>query len=129
MQALTVVKGKVAVQPFIEPHAILMGMQVDMLVLYATPQPLYKDIVRSPALAIHTDADLTVFKQRRKYFACKLATLIGINYVGLAISINGLCHYFPAPLGGHGIAQAPVHHIAAVQVNDSAQVHKALAHR
>lgn len=55
------------------------GVQVDALVLEGSPQPLDKDVVEEPPLAIHRDARAGLLQAVRPGPGCELAALVGVE--------------------------------------------------
>jgi len=59
-----------------------ISVKVDLLVFEAAPQPLDKDVVHAPAVAVHADHDPVPFQGAGKVVAGELAALIGIEDLG-----------------------------------------------
>ncbi len=57
MRSLLIVKTKVAIQNSFQIPYTLVRMQIHLLVLHATPQPLDEHVVQRPATAVHADRD------------------------------------------------------------------------
>src|ERR687884_855783 len=56
-----------------------IGIEVDLLVFEAAPQPLDEDIVHAPALAVHADGDPVPLEGAGEVGAGELAPLVGIE--------------------------------------------------
>ena len=56
-----------------------IGMEVDLLVFEAAPQPLDEDVVHAPALAVHADGDPVPLEGAGEVVAGELAALVGIE--------------------------------------------------
>ena len=54
-------------------------VQVHVLILQASPQPLNKNVVHTPALTVHADLDTVGFQHAGEVGAGKLTALIGIE--------------------------------------------------
>src|SRR6476619_2589915 len=55
-----------------------IGVEVDLLVFEAAPQPLDEDVVHVAALAIHADGDRVALRGIGEIVAGELAALVGI---------------------------------------------------
>ena len=62
-----------------------VGVEVDLLVFEAAPQPLDENVVHIAALAIHADGDLVALQGAGEVVAGELAALVGIEDLGLCI--------------------------------------------
>ena len=67
----------------------VVGLEIDLLVFHAAPQPLDEALSRS-SLAVHADGDLAIQQDARERLAGELAALIGVEYLGLAVFAEGL---------------------------------------
>jgi len=103
-------------------------VKVDVVVLERPPQPLYENIVLTPASAIHADGNAVALKQTRKGLACKLSALVGIEYFWSAVAPDSPGEGLDTEVGLHGIGNPPGEHLAAVPVHDRYQVHETPAH-
>lgn len=99
-------------------HSVFQGL----------PESLDPYIVQSPALAIHGDLDPLLFQVLGPQGAGVLGALVGVDDLWLAMGPDRLLKYFFTPLGRKGIADAPAYDFAAVDIDDSGQVHKAMLH-
>src|SRR5262249_9579273 len=63
-----------------------IGIEVDLLVFEAAPQPLDKDVVHAAALAVHADRDRMVLQRAGEILAGELAPLVGIEDLGPAVA-------------------------------------------
>jgi hypothetical protein len=57
----------------------IIGMQIDILVLNATPQPFHKHVVPPAAFPIHADLDSVILQQPGKFQTGELAALVGVD--------------------------------------------------
>src|SRR3974390_1176870 len=67
----------------------VIGPQIDLLILYRSPEPLDEDVVAPGALAVHADLDAVVGQQTGEGGAGELAALIGVEDLGLAVPGQG----------------------------------------
>src|SRR6516165_4917926 len=65
-----------------------IGVEVDLLVFEAAPQPLDKDVVHAATLAVHADHDLMGLQNAGEVLAGELATLVGIDDLGSAVAVE-----------------------------------------
>jgi hypothetical protein len=72
----------------------LVGVQIDVLVLERTPQPLHEDVVGPAALAIHADLDAFFFEPSGEGFTAELTSLIGVEDLRLAVLAESLFQCF-----------------------------------
>lgn len=128
MRSIPVVESKVREKSTVEIIAVIINVQVNMLVLDRAPQPLDENIVDGPSPAIHADLYGMVFQTVDIHIGGELAALIRVDDLWFSILGNGLFNGLYAPLGGHGITQAPSHHIARMHVYDGEQLHEAPCH-
>src|ERR1700722_681412 len=99
-----------------------------MLIFDASPKTLYKNIVDSPAFAIHADPNLVGLQQAGELGTRELTTLIGIEDLRGAIALNSILGHLSAPFGRHGVADAPIDHKTALKVYDRTQAHISSPH-
>jgi len=59
--------------------------QIYAFVFDRAPQAFHKDIVQSPAFAIHADLNIAISEAFCELLACELTPLIGIEYRWLSI--------------------------------------------
>ena len=63
-----------------------IGVEVDLLVFEASPQPLDEDVVHAPALAVHADFDPVILQGAGEIVAGELTALVGIEDLGTAVA-------------------------------------------
>src|SRR6516165_9797611 len=132
-EALVLALGVVKVQPgantglgFVNSR---ISMEVDLFVFEAAPQPLDKDVVHAPALAIHADHDPVPFQGAGKVVAGELAPLVGIEDFRPAMARERFLERLDAKIGVERVGETPGQHRAADPIHDHHQVEKALGHR
>ena len=59
MQSLLVVKDKILLQIASGLGHCIIVFEIDFFILHRSPEPLYKDVVKSVSSAITADADLS----------------------------------------------------------------------
>ncbi len=57
----------------------VVGLEIDLLVLHALPQPFHKHVVAPAALAIHADLDAVVVERVNEGGSGELAALISCS--------------------------------------------------
>lgn len=90
-------------------------MQVDVLVLYCSPQSLNENIVNCPAFAIHADLYALPFQRFRIQLTGKLTALIRVDDLGLAMSVDSLLYDLHTPFSRHDVTDAPAYHASACE--------------
>src|SRR5205807_6513678 len=65
-----------------------IGVEVDLFVFEAAPQPLDEDVVHAAALAVHTDHDPVPLQVAGEVVAGELAALVGIENLGPAVATS-----------------------------------------
>src|SRR5271168_3834509 len=63
----------------------VVGPQIDLLVFDRSPEPLDEDVVAPGALAVHADPDAVVGQKAGEGCAGKLAALVGVENLRLAV--------------------------------------------
>ena len=63
----------------------VVGVQIDLLVLDRSPDPLDEDVVAPGALAVHADRDLVLRSAAGEGLAGELAALIGVEDLRLSV--------------------------------------------
>jgi hypothetical protein len=129
MGALLVKEAKVGLQSRSQIRKAVVGVQVDMLVLYRAPEALDKDVVHPSSFAIHADLDAVCLQDAGEVLAGKLGSLIGVEDLRPSVLCNGLFKRLGAKVRGHGLRQPPRQHSARGLVHHGHQVGKALGHR
>ena len=81
-----------------------IGMQVDLLVLHRSPQPLNEDVVAPGAAAIHADADLMTLENADEVGGRELRALVGVEDLRLSEALQRLLECLDAEVGGLAIA-------------------------
>ena len=79
MLALVIVKAEPGGDAGLRLGHRPIGVEVDLLVFQASPQPLDEDVVHAAALAIHADRDAALLDQAGELAAGKLATLVRVK--------------------------------------------------
>src|SRR5690242_19040362 len=81
MGPLRVVELEILRQAQVQPWHVDVPFQVHILVLDATPEPFYKDIIQCPAATIHADCDVMRNEYPGESIARELAPLISVENV------------------------------------------------
>ena len=109
--------------------AALGGVQVDVVVLDRTPQPLDEHVVDRPSHAVHRDGDLGVEQHLDERVGGELRSLIGVEDLGRAVEGEGLVQGGHAEVDRHGVGQTPGEHLARVPVHDRHEVEESFLER
>src|SRR5580704_18401448 len=106
-----------------------IGVEVDLLVFKAAPQPLDEDVVNVAALAIHADGDRVALQGVGEIIAGELAALVGIEDLRPAVLGERFLECLDTELRAERVRQPPRQHGTAHPVHDHHQVEEALGHR
>ena len=85
MPPVHVVIVKELFQSFLYFRDRLISLDVNIVILNRPPEPLDKYVIKSAAFAVHADRDLGILQNLDELRACKLATLIRVENLGLAV--------------------------------------------
>ena len=97
-------------------------MQVDLLIFDASPQALNEYVIPPASLAVHADGYVVLLQQPSKLMTGKLASLIGIEDVGLTMPVDGFLHGLNAKVRCQRIGQTPGKDLATGPVHDGKQI-------
>jgi len=64
----------------------LVGVQIDFLVLHATPQTFDEHVVAPRAFAVHADRDAAILEHRGEGLTGELRTLVGVEDLRLPVA-------------------------------------------
>src|SRR5262249_39023999 len=88
-QALVLALFVIEVEPGADPSLSLgdagIGVEIDLLVFEAAPQPLDEDVVHIATLAIHADRDCVVLQRTGEVVAGDWVAWVGIEDLGWAV--------------------------------------------
>ena len=90
MGALTIEKVEIPAQRSARFGDGVVGLEVDLLVLHRSPEPLDEHVVAPGALAVHADGDPVLFEDAGKRLAGELTALVAIENLGLAVFADRL---------------------------------------
>lgn len=113
-----VVEREVSLQPCLTVLHALVVVQVNFLVLHASPQSLDEHVVQRSPAAIHTDRHAVLQQSARKRLARELTTLVGVEYFWLANRQRceaKICLQLVAQSPTQNLPVEPVHHSHQVQ--------------
>ena len=100
-------RGIVIGQPFSDPGACLRSsfkcVQVDAFIFQGPPEPLNHAIVNPATFAIHGYFHIHIFQRLRPFKAGKLATLVAVHDLGLAIFGDGFFQGFDTKIRLHAV--------------------------
>src|SRR2546427_244806 len=85
VQALVVVEFEVGGDAAARLRHVLVGLEINFLVLETAPQPLHEDVVGEPAAAVHADRDAVGVQHTSKASVGELAALVGVEDLGLPL--------------------------------------------
>src|SRR3990172_4411730 len=102
-------------------------LQVDLLVLYAAPQPLDEQVVGVPTLAVHANSDPMLSQDSSEGLAGELGALVTVEDLRHPLP-EGFFQGLYAEVRVQSVGQLPVEHVPAVPVHDGYQVHETSGH-
>src|SRR3989338_2899997 len=112
MSSLHVVIIEVILETFLRFRNVLVAPEINILVFDGPPQTLNKDIIKSPATAVHADLNPAIEKNARKLLACELTALIGIENLRLAI-LQSIFETLHAEIRRQRVRQSPGNDVPA----------------
>ena len=90
MRAPFIVELEIALQTLPCLGDRIIGVQVDLLIFHAFPEPLDQHVVDPAALAVHADLDAVPLDQADELRAGKLATLVSVEDPRRTMALDGL---------------------------------------
>lgn len=129
MRSDLVVSREVALQSCLGCADGVIGMQIDLLVLDAAPEPFHEYVVPPASFAVHADPDVVVLQQTGEFLTGELAALVGVEDLRRAVAVDRFLYRFDTEFRGQRVRQPPCQYPAAGPVHDSKQVHEASLHR
>jgi len=122
MQAARVVEREVARELLPGLGHALVGVQVDVLVFHALPQPLDNPGGHPSTFAVHADLDVVVFEHLGKLDTRELTSRIGVEGFRCAVLGDRLFEHFDTEIRGHAdrhpydVSRATRHRVSSAQV-------------
>ena len=129
MWASAIVKGQISADASAGIGHGLVGVEVDLLVFDRTPEPFDEHVVPPRPLAIHRDGDFRLLQHCGEVDRGELRSLVGVEYVGFAITGKRLLDCFDAEGCFHRDRQPPRQNSPAEPVHDGAEIDEAASHR
>ena len=81
MPTLTVVELKVLPEPLHSFGNRAVCFQIYIFIFHTPPEAFNEHVVHPAALAVHADVDTMTFKDSKKRLRCKLAAIVGVEYI------------------------------------------------
>ena len=129
MGALTIEKVEVPAQRSARFCDGVVGLEVDLLVLHRSPEPLDEHVVAPGALAVHADGDPVLLKDAGERLAGELTALVAVENLRLAMFADGLLESLDAEAGLHRDRYPMRKHAPSEPVDDSDEIDEAARHR
>lgn len=107
MWTSSVVEGQISANAEAGLGHGLVGVEIDLFVFNRTPEPFDEDVAPPRTLAIHRDGDLRLLQRRREVHRGELRSLVGIEYVGFAVTGQRFLDRFDSEGCFHGDRQPP----------------------
>jgi len=105
-----------------------VSLKIDSLVFQGAPESFDEYVVLEPSFAVHADLDVPGLEDGGKCFACKLASLIGIEYLRGAVLEKSFFERLDAESGVQRVGQPPGEDLSGGPVHDRYQVHETPCH-
>src|SRR5882762_5788213 len=118
MLALLVVENQPSPDAGLSRSDVAIGMQVNLLVFEAAPQPLDEDVVHAAPLAIHANRDLVPPQHAGEVVAGKLAALVGVEDLRPTKASERFLERLDAEIGAECVRQPPGQYCTTVPVHD-----------
>jgi hypothetical protein len=128
MWAPGVVEAEVRCQLLSGLGDVLIGVEINVLVLDALPDPLDEDVVDPAALAVHADHDVVGLEYAGEFGAGELAALVGVEDLRPAVLGDRLFQGLDAEVRAHADRHPMRQHPAGCPVDDGDQIDEAPAH-
>ena len=125
MEPLAVIESEVPLQSLLELLHRLVILEVYILVLEATPEPLHEYVVERSIPPVHADPDTMRFKDTDERLRCKLTSLVRIKYRRHAPYRYRFFESRDAELGVHRVRYPPGQHLARIEVDNRREIHVA----
>src|SRR6266481_3815497 len=93
--------------PALAAATFAIGMQVNLFVFEAAPQPLDEDIVHAAPLAIHANRDLVPAQHPGEVVAGELAALVGVEDLRPTKASERFLERLDAEIGAERVRQPP----------------------
>ena len=129
MRAAAIVEVEIAADRGAGLADAVVGLEVDLLVFDAAPQPFDKDIIPPSPFAVHADGDAVGGQHAGKGRAGELATLVRIEDLRRAVRGQRIFERGDAERGFHGDRHPPRQHAPRRPVEHGGEIDEALGHR
>src|SRR2546427_819332 len=113
MRANGVVEAKIPAQRGARFGAVSVGVQINLLVLHAPPQPLDEHVIDPATLAVHADGDASPLETLGPLLARELRALVGVEDLRYPELRHRLLQRLNAEVRGEGVREAKAQHLAA----------------
>ena len=123
MLALLVVENQPSPDAGLSRGDVAIGMQVNLFVFEAAPQPLDEDVVHAAPLAIHANRDLVPPQHAGEVVAGELAALVGVEDLRPTKASERFLKRLDAEIGAERVRQPPGQYRTTVPVHDRDQIH------
>src|SRR5271168_1620042 len=101
MGTLTIEKVEVPAQRSARFCDGVVSLEIDLLVLHRSPQPLDEHVVAPGALAVHADGDPVLLEDAGEGLAGELTALVTVENLGLSVFADSLFESLDAEASLH----------------------------
>lgn len=100
----------------------IVGLEVDFLILYGSPESLDKDIVEVASSPIHTNVYLSFLKFLGELIARKLASLVSVEDARMLVVCECMIECLCAEICFQSNGEFPGENVSTVPINDSCEI-------
>ena len=125
MRSFGIVEGEICTQSLGGLGHAFVVLQIDFLILDASPESLHEDVIPASPWSIPTDADVFLFESVGEILACKLRALIAVEDIRLGVPERSL-HGRDAEEAVQSVGEFPGEHVAAEPVHYGHEIDKAV---
>jgi len=119
---IPIVESEIGCKSPLQCTEILVTLQINVFVLYRSPEPFDMHVVPPPPSAIHADPDSMVLKYLREAVRGELTPLVGVEDGGCSISFQSFFQCFFTEPTVHAVGNPPGKYLAAIEVHDRHKV-------
>src|SRR3979411_814952 len=128
MRAAALVEVEVSADRVARLADALVGAQIHLLVFDAAPPPFDEDVVAPGAFAVHADGDAVAGENAGECRAGELRALVGVEYLRLAVTGQGILQGLDAEGSFHRDRQPPRQNPAGRPIEYDSEVNETALH-
>lgn len=125
MRSFGIVEGEICTQSLGGLSHALIVLEIDFLILDASPESLHEDVVPAPSPSVPTDSDAFLFESVGEIFTGELRSLIAVEDIRLGVPERSL-HSRDAEEAVQRVGEFPREHVPAEPVHYGHKIDKAV---